>query len=95
MSKRARLSAEEISAQLPDGWTGDTASIEREYKFGTYLQGLDFAVQVAQAAEKADHHPDLLLGYRRVKVTFSTHDAGGVTALDLAGARDANELFSS
>lgn len=91
--RRKPLSAEALNERLPAGWAGDSAGIEREFKFDSYLAGVDFAVRVAQAAEQVDHHPDLLIGYKRVKVTFVTHDAGGVTELDLAGASATNGLF--
>ena len=92
MTKRQPLSDVQVQAQLPAGWAGDAREISREFTFGSYQAGVDFAVRVAQAADQADHHPDLLIGYKRVKVMFSTHDAGGVTALDIAGAQAVNGL---
>ncbi|MFC4454989.1 4a-hydroxytetrahydrobiopterin dehydratase [Deinococcus sonorensis] len=90
---RTRLSAEELADQLPDGWSGDTSSVTREFQFPSYQAGVAFAVRVATQAEASDHHPDLLIGYRRVQVRYSTHDAGGVTALDLREASAVNGLF--
>ncbi len=90
--KRQRLSEEEVRSALPAGWSGGAERISREFTFRSYQAGMDFAVQVAHLAEQSDHHPELLIGYRRVKVTYWTHDRGGVTALDLASAEVVNRL---
>jgi len=89
---RAVLSAEQLRTRMPSGWRGDTAAIWREWTFDTYLDGVQFAERVAQQAESVQHHPDLLITFRRVRVTYSTHDAGGVTALDVSEAASIREL---
>lgn len=89
---RKPLTARQIQAQLPAHWTGSARAIEREFRFGTYQQGVNFAVQVAALAEQQNHHPDILIGYKRVKVTYSTHDAGGVTAMDIQAGNALNQL---
>lgn len=88
-----RLTEEEIGerlARVPD-WerTGDT--IARTYQFKGFRQAVAFVVQVADAAEEADHHPDIDIRYRKVTLTLTTHDSGGLTAndFDLAAACDA------
>lgn len=68
-------------------------ALERTYTVPSYGQGVAFAVAVAMAAEKRDHHPDILIGWGRVVVRWSTHDAGGISALDLEMARVADTLF--
>lgn len=73
-------------AALPR-WSGDTNAIAATFGFDTYEAGVAFAVQVALLAQRMDHHPDLTIGWRRVTVTYTTHDAGGVTGRDLAAAR--------
>ena len=65
------------------GWQRDGQQIRKEYSFGSYMDGIAFVNRVAGLAEKMDHHPDRLVGYRRVTVTLSSHDAGGITARDL------------
>ena len=65
------------------GWQRDGQQIRKEYSFGSYLDGIAFVNRVAGLAEKMDHHPDMLVGYRRVTLTLSSHDAGGITARDL------------
>jgi len=73
------------------GWERDGQQIRKEYSFGSYMDGIAFVNRVAGLAEKMDHHPDMLVGYRRVTLTLSSHDAGGLTARDLklAAAIDA------
>ena len=67
------------------GWerSGDGA-IARAYKFDDFNAALGFVVRVGLAAERRDHHPDVELGWGRARVLWSTHDAGGITELDLA-----------
>lgn len=76
-----------------EGWrlAGDGQAIEKTYSFADFSEAFGFMARAALAAEKLDHHPDWSNVYRTVRVTLSTHDAGGVTALDgeLARAMDA------
>jgi 4a-hydroxytetrahydrobiopterin dehydratase len=67
-------------------WSGDASAIAATFGFDTYEAGVAFAVQVALIAQRLDHHPELTVGWRRVTVTYTTHDAGGVSARDLAAA---------
>ncbi len=76
----------EALATLPR-WRGDGRAITRELRFATYEAGVAFAMQVALVAQRMDHHPDLTIGWQRVAVTYTTHDAGGVTARDVEAAR--------
>ncbi len=81
---RARLSAQDL-ADLPGrapGWSATETLLEKTFRFPTYADGVAFVTVLAILADKRDHHPDVLLGYRRVKVGWSTHDAGGTTQLD-------------
>jgi len=70
-------------ARLP-GWQIRDGRLWREYGFESYLDGVAFAGRVAELAEAADHHPDILIGYRRVTLTLISHDAGGLTERDFA-----------
>ena len=62
-------------------------AIRREFVFADFAQAFAFMTRIALAAEKADHHPEWFNVYARVEVTLSTHDAGGLTALDIQLAR--------
>lgn len=89
---KVKLSADTLASQMPTGWQGDAALIWREWTFPTYLDGVHFAERVAQQAEAIQHHPDLLITYKRVRVSYTTHDAGGVTGLDLTEASSLDDL---
>ncbi len=65
----------------------------RTYELATFPAAIAFVGRVAELAEAADHHPDLDIRYRKVRVALTTHDSGGLTAKDmeLAGQIDAVE----
>ena len=73
------------------GWSGDGTAISKEFRFGSFREAVAFHVRVAFEAEQRDHHPEIVNVYKRVKLTLSTHDAGGVTEkdFDLATAIEA------
>jgi 4a-hydroxytetrahydrobiopterin dehydratase len=74
-----------------EGWVREgTQAIARTYKFPDFASALGFVVRIGCLAEKMDHHPDIQLGWGKVRVLWTTHDAGGVTRLDieLAAATD-------
>ena len=73
-----------------DGWTvkaGDRDAIEKSYKFADFKSAFAFMSASALKAEQMDHHPEWFNVYNRVEVTLTTHDADGVTALDVELAR--------
>lgn len=65
--------------------------LERTYEWPAFLTGIAFVNEVAQLAEKADHHPDIDIRWRKVTLKLTTHDAGGLTSRDteLAAKADA------
>lgn len=88
-----RLTEKEIAeqlARLPE-WTRAGGVISRTYTFPGFVQAIAFVNQVAEAAETADHHPDIDVRFRRVMLALMTHDSGGLTRRDfeLAAACDA------
>ncbi len=85
MSKRDKLSAPVIETFLGShpGWAHSGDALVKTFAFNDYAGGIAFAVHVGFAADKRDHHPDLAVGYRKVEVRWSTHDAGGVTGVDV------------
>ena len=93
MASDARLTDEAVAAGLASlaGWTRDGDTITKTYTFGSYMDGIAFVNATAEAAEAADHHPDMAVGYKRVTVTLSTHSSGGISQkdLDLATALEA------
>lgn len=86
---RTLLDEEAIASALKnlDGWTYDGSALQAIFVFENFIQAFGWMSQVALVAEKMDHHPDWKNVYRTVDVTLNTHDAGGVTALDLELAR--------
>lgn len=94
--KRELLDAGSIAAALEElpGWRVERASLKKEFDFSSYLKGAKFVQSAAELAEGMDHHPDLLLRWRKVEVTLSTHSAGGVTLLDLELAARIEDLES-
>jgi 4a-hydroxytetrahydrobiopterin dehydratase len=94
MPDRSKLDQHAILAQLPaaKGWAYDGTSLRKAFTFADYGAGIAFVVRIALASEKRDHHPDLQVGYRRVDVCWSTHDAGGVTVLDVEMAMQTDAL---
>jgi 4a-hydroxytetrahydrobiopterin dehydratase len=77
--------------ELP-GWARDGKEIVRTFEFETFRSAMTFVDRVAQAAEAANHHPDIDIRYAKVTLRLMTHDAGGLTRADLSMARRADNL---
>ena len=84
-----RLPDDQVDRRLPDDWERDGDEIVRVYDFSDYLDGVAFATECAEIAEEAFHHPEIRIGYEEVEVRLTSHEAGGVTEVDLELA----ELF--
>ena len=83
----AVLSDAEIQTRLADleGWRLVDGAIEREWKLDDFAAAIAFVDRVAELAEQANHHPDILLhGWNKVRLTLSTHSEGGLTESDFA-----------
>ena len=85
----AAMSEAEIVKNLEAlaAWRMEGETITKKYEFPSFPEAIRFVNKVADLAEKADHHPDILINYRRVTLTLSTHSEGGLTKKDfqLAG----------
>jgi 4a-hydroxytetrahydrobiopterin dehydratase len=92
-----RLTDSEIDEALRSlpGWLRDGNAIRRQFTFAGFPEAVRFVESLVPGAEKADHHPDLTINYRRVMVSYSTHSAGGLTEKDFAGARLADECAAA
>ncbi len=93
---------ESVSFLIPPGWeegglldTPGEKGIDKTFGFNEYRQAVRFATAVADLADKRQHHPDILLRYRKVKIVSSTHDAGGITEKDLELAAEIDQLYNS
>lgn len=89
---RTRLEAGEIADRcknVPE-WTVDGDAIVRTFECPSFADAIAFVVRIGFFAEAKDHHPDLDIRWRKVRVLFTTHDAGGLTDWDfeLAAAID-------
>jgi 4a-hydroxytetrahydrobiopterin dehydratase len=83
------LSDPEIEDRLRDGdWTREDSEIVREWKFEDFAEAIAFVNRVAEAAEEANHHPDILVhGWNKVRLSLTNHSAGGLTAVDFDMAK--------
>jgi 4a-hydroxytetrahydrobiopterin dehydratase len=74
-------------------WEREGDEIVREWRFEDFNEAVAFVNKVAEVAEEANHHPDILLhGWNKVRLTYSTHSEGGLTAADFAQAASVSEL---
>lgn len=76
-----------------DGWDRVENEIKKEYKLKNYVESVGFVAKIALLAERADHHPDIILQYNKVTVTLTTHSDGGITEKDFSLAREIEGVF--
>ena len=91
----AKLSADQIAEKVKalPGWEYKNNAISKTFKFKEFLHGIEFVQKVAEIAEGADHHPDILINYTRITFTCSTHSEGGVTDKDFKLANNIENAF--
>lgn len=80
-----KLNEQEVQSRLKflDGWSYGDNQIEKEFKLEDFKSALSFVNKIGEEAEEMNHHPDLFIhSYNKVKITISTHDAGGLTEKD-------------
>jgi 4a-hydroxytetrahydrobiopterin dehydratase len=90
------LSQAEITEALADlpGWTQQDNAICADFAFRDFSDALIFVNSVAQAAEQANHHPDIDIRYNKVRMLLTSHDSGGITRRDTRMARQISEIYS-
>jgi 4a-hydroxytetrahydrobiopterin dehydratase len=93
---REKLSGETRKSALGrlKGWSEVSSrdAISKKYVFADFNQAFGFMTRAALVAEKLDHHPEWFNVYKTVEVTLSTHDAGGVTELDIKLAETMDKI---
>lgn len=70
------------------GWRREEGGLRKRFRRASFPEAIAFVNRVAQLAEAAQHHPDIDIRWRNVIIFLTTHEAGGVTELDLALARE-------
>lgn len=88
------LSRAEIDQELLqlDGWAFEDGALRKTFVFPDFPEAVAFVTRLVPGAEEAGHHPDIDIRYRRIAVAFVTHDEGGVTMMDVDGARQADRV---
>ena len=91
---RKKLSDVEIQKNLEklNGWTIEDGKLHKEFKFDNFVAAFGFMTQLALIAESMNHHPEWFNVYNRVTIDMMTHDAGGITELDVKFAEHADAL---
>lgn len=78
-----------------EGWSEVDGALEREFRFADFAEALAFVNRVGEAAEAANHHPDIAIHWNPVTVRWWTHTAGGITERDMDMAALTDELSRS
>ena len=79
----------------PQGWAEVEGALEREYRFADFAEAMAFVNLLAEAAEAANHHPDLVISWNRVTVRWWSHAQQAITQRDVELAGRTDELASS
>ena len=96
MARPTKLNAEQVQtalANLPE-WELREGKLHRTFKFADFSQAWGFMSRAEMIEENMDHHPEWFNVYSTVRVDLSTHDAGGITELDVQLATKLNALLS-
>ena len=90
----AVLSTKDTESRLRElqGWALDGNAIRKQFVFAGFPEAVAFVSRLVPHAEAADHHPDVLINYKRVTLTYSTHSEGGLTEKDFEGAKMAERV---
>ena len=91
-----KLTDKELSDALKQlkRWQQEGDCLVREFEFDNFIAAFAFMSRVAMRAEKIDHHPDWSNSYNKVRIALTSHDAGGLTARDLALADAVDQEFN-
>lgn len=90
-----KLSESQVSSALKDleGWSHENDSIKKVFKTQNYPSTMGFVTAIGAFCQKRNHHPDyVLMKFKEIEVSFSTHSAGGVTQNDLDIAADLEQI---
>ena len=90
-----KLSLEEIHQKLKNlkGWSCEEGSIKKTFKTSSYPATMGFVTSVGGICQRLNHHPDyILMKYKEIEVSFSTHSAGGITQKDIETAEEIEKI---
>jgi 4a-hydroxytetrahydrobiopterin dehydratase len=91
-----KLNSVQISEAIQglQGWSlsADHESISKEWVFASFKAAMGFWLQVAELSEQQNHHPEFWSNYTQLRLRLTTHDAGGLTALDFSLAKEIDRL---
>ncbi|WP_026735529.1 4a-hydroxytetrahydrobiopterin dehydratase [Fischerella sp. PCC 9605] len=88
------LTEAEIKQQLSNlsNWTLEGSKLQLNRTFKNFVQAIEFVNKLVEPAESAGHHPDIEISYNKVKITLTTHDAGGLTQKDFDLAKEISQI---
>ncbi len=94
MARPEKLGKDELRDAVEElsGWSLENDKLHREFRFKDFNEAFGFMARVALIAESMEHHPEWFNVWNRVVVDLSTHDAGGVTSLDVELAQKMNDI---
>ncbi|MGN7781838.1 4a-hydroxytetrahydrobiopterin dehydratase [Mycolicibacterium sp. 22603] len=84
---------DEVLAEL-DGWERSDGALRRSVEFPTFLDGIGAVSRIAELAERNDHHPDIDIRWRTIKLSLVTHSEGGITDKDVELAKAIDQLLA-
>jgi 4a-hydroxytetrahydrobiopterin dehydratase len=87
------LSTSEIQSAISnlEGWELKENAIRKTFTFDAYMDSIAFINRLAELAEEANHHPDMIVGWCKIEIAFTSHDQGGVTTACIEMAKKTNE----
>ena len=93
----AALGEAEIRKALESrpAWTYAGGAVHRSFTFKSFMPAIGFVNKLAEAAEQANHHPDITINYNRVSISLSTHSESGVTPKDFQLAAAIDRIFEA
>ena len=96
MTKAQAMTEAEIATELKrlEAWVRDGDNIHKTFRFPDYHHTMAFVNATAWISHRADHHPDIALGYNQCKVVFTTHSVNGLSVNDFNCAAKIDALFA-
>jgi 4a-hydroxytetrahydrobiopterin dehydratase len=84
-----------VTVEHPAGWSEVSGALQRDYRFTDFAEAMAFVNHLAEAAEAANHHPEIAISWNAVTVRWWTHAQQAITERDAELARRKDELASS